>query len=299
MEFFPNLPGACFTDPGTWAKKMETQGWDGICASDHFLLGANHYPHVFVTASYMAAMTSRIKITSSFCNNLFRSPVEFAQGALSLQSVSNGRFEAGLGAGWAAHEMQAIGYEYPEPGVRVSMYIEALQIASELLKTGQCTFNGTYYNIDINGDDVLGPRVSNPPLLISSAGGPRAIAESAPLVDRIEIKASARATRGGALDFQTMATVTEKEIMGNITRVRKANANIPIGIFLLIGAGESEAVQGLKAMLGNGYLSNFVGHPEDVASSLLALEETGISRVQLTELAPGSIDQLACYLGKS
>jgi len=299
LEYFPNLPGTCFTDPGSWATKMEAQGWDGICASDHLLLGASQYPHVFVTAGCMAAVTSRIKITSSFCNNLFRSPVEFAQGALSLQCVSHGRFEAGLGAGWAADEMHAIGLEYPAPSVRVSRYVEALEIASALLKTGQCDFQGEYYDVAIRGDDVLGPRPASPPPLIASAGGPRSIRETAPLVDRIEIKASARATRGGSLDLETMATVTEDEVKGNVERVRKVNDHIPIGIFILIGVGDNEIVKALKAGFGNGYLGSFIGDGQDVARALSELEALGISRVQLTEMVPGSIEALAPYVGKT
>lgn len=296
MEFFPNLPGVNFTDPAAWAVQMESQGWDGICASDHLFLGAHHYPHVFVTAGAMAAVTSRIRITTSFCNNLFRSPVEFAQGALALQLVSNGRFEAGLGAGWSADEMIAMGLDYPPPGERVSRYLEALTVAGSLIRTGQCDFAGDFYQVSINGENQLGPRPDTPPPLVASAGGPRGIRESTPLVDRIEIKASARATRGGALDFSTMATVTREEVQGNVDRVRKISNDIPIGIFILVAVGDSPAVAQLKAGMGNGYLGSFVGAAESVAESLLALKEMGISRVQLTETVPGSIDALAPYL---
>lgn len=298
MEFFPNLPGVNFSDPAAWARKMEQQGWDGICASDHLFLGANAYPHVFVTAAAMAAVTERIHITTSFCNNLFRSPVEFAQGALSLQLISGGRFEAGLGAGWAADEMHAIGLDYPPPGERISRYLEALQVAGALIRTGQCEFAGDFYQVHITGENRLGPMPAEVPPLVASAGGPRAVRESTPLVDRIEIKASARATRGGALDFATMATVTEDEVRGNVDRVRAIDDQIPIGIFILVAAGDSDAVRQLKAGMGNGYLGSFVGAPEAVAEALIGLEALGISRVQLTETVPGSIDALAPHLGR-
>ena len=127
MEYFVNMPGARFHEPGTWASQMETQGWHGICASDHLWVTDHTYPHVFVAATQMACATREILITTSFCNNLFRSPVEFAQGALSLQQAPNGRFEAGLGAGWAESEMVAMGMRYPEAGERMSRYIEAMQ----------------------------------------------------------------------------------------------------------------------------------------------------------------------------
>ena len=293
MEYFVNMPGNRFDEPGTWAREMEDQGWDGVCASDHLWVTNHPYPHVFVAATQMACSTSKIKITSSFCNNLFRSPVEFAQGALSVQQAAQGRFEAGLGAGWAEAEMNAIGIPYPEPSERIGMYIEAMNIAGQIIKTNQCQCSGDYYQIEISGDSIVGPRLQNPPALVGSAGGPRGIREITPLVDRIEVKASARSTRGGAIDLGVMASVTEDEVKRNIERVREISSDIPIGIFILTATGDNKAVTDMKAMMGNGFLGNFMGHPTDVACSLESLDDLGISRVQLTEFAPGSHEALA------
>ncbi|MYG14498.1 MAG: LLM class flavin-dependent oxidoreductase, partial [Gammaproteobacteria bacterium] len=268
MEYFPNLPVRDFDQPGAWAKAKEAQGWHGICASDHLFLGDHRYPHVFVTAMAMVGATERIRVTTSFANNLFRSPVEFAQAALALQTFSGGRFEAGLGAGWAAAEMRAMGMTYPDGPMRVSLYVEALQIAAALIRTGQCRFSGEHYRIDIAGDSAIGPTPARPPLLIASAGGPRALREVTPLVDRVEIKASARGTRGGALDLATVATVTEDEVKRNVERVKAIDAAKPLGIFLLVAAGEDPEVMALKDLFGNGYLGQFVGHPDEVARSL-------------------------------
>lgn len=292
MEYFVNMPNGRFHEPGVWAAEMEQQKWDGICASDHLWV-SSHYPHVFVAATQMACATSKIKLTTSFCNNLFRSPVEFAQAALALQLATAGRFEAGLGAGWEQSEMLAMGLPYPKPGERISMYIEAMQVAGSLLKTGQCDFSGEHYQVNITGDAAIGPVSEVPPLLIGSAGGPRGIREITPLVDRMEIQASARSTRAGHLDLAIMATVTEDELKQNIERVRKVSTDIPIGVFIIIAAGENQAITGIKAMLGDGFLGNFIGHPEGVAESLAALEGLGIDRVQLTEFAPGSHAALA------
>ena len=293
MEYFPNLPVRDFDQPGAWAKAKEAQGWHGICASDHLFLGDHRYPHVFVTAMAMAGATERITVTTSFANNLFRSPVEFAQAALALQMFSGGRFEAGLGAGWAAAEMRAMGMAYPDGPTRVSLYVEALQIAAALIRTGQCRFSGEHYRIDIAGESAIGPTPATPPPLIASAGGPRALREVTPLVDRVEIKASARGTRGGALDLATVATVTEDEVKRNVERVKAIDAAKPLGIFLLVAAGEAPEVMALKGLFGNGYLGQFVGHADEVARSLENLATLGIDRVQLTELAPGSHDELA------
>lgn len=296
MEYFVNYPAGTGAPPGSWAREKEAEGWHGICASDHLWVGATRYPHVFVAATQMACATSTTKLTTSFCNNLFRSPVEFAQAALSLQAASGGRFEAGLGAGWAEDEMLAIGEAYPDGPTRVSRYVEALTVAGSLLRTGQCRFEGAFYRVDVTGDRALAQVTANPPPLIGSAGGPRALREVTPLVNRIEIKASARATRVGHLDFDIMATVTEAEVRGNVERVRAIDATVPIGIFMLVGAGDGPAVDALKSAIGDGYLGRFIGKPADVAQALIELGDLGIDRVQLTELIPGAHSQLAEHL---
>jgi len=296
MEFFANFPARSQTPVAPWAQEKEAEGWHGVCASDHLWVGATRYPHVFVATTQMACATSRIKVTTSFCNNLFRSPVEFAQAALALQAAASGRFEAGLGAGWLQDEIESMGHSYPDGPTRIGMYIEALDIARQLITTGQCTFSGEFYNVDIGGDHALGLISENPPPLIASVGGPRGIREATPLVDRVEIKASARATRVGHLDFEIIATVTEQEVRTNVERVRNISETVPIGIFILTGAGDGPEVQALKASYGDGYLGRFVGEPARVADALQELGQLGIDRVQLTELVPGSHKALAPYL---
>ncbi len=296
MEYFVNFPAGGAVKPGTWAAARENEGWHGVCASDHLWVGSTRYPHVFVAATQMACATSKIRITTSFCNNLFRSPVEFAQAALAIQDASNGRFEAGLGAGWLRDEIEAMGGVYPDGPGRVGRYIEALQIVRSLLHTGQCTFVGRYYNVDIRGDQQLAPLSTSPPPLIAAAGGPIALKGVTPLVDRVEIKPNSRSTRVGHLDFPIMASVTEDEVRKQVARVRHIDPTIPLGIFILVAAGNSPAVINLKEALGNGYLTRFMGEPHQVAKHLHALGDMGISRVQLTELVPGSHSLLAPHL---
>jgi alkanesulfonate monooxygenase SsuD/methylene tetrahydromethanopterin reductase-like flavin-dependent oxidoreductase (luciferase family) len=296
LEYYANFPAGTGVRPDTWAREKEVAGWDGVCASDHFWVGGTRYPHVFVAATQMACATSRIRITTSFCNNLFRSPVEFAQAALSLQAASEGRFEAGLGAGWSRDEIDAMGAAYPDGPTRVSKYVEALQVVAQLLRTGQCEFSGEHYRVNVSGANRLADVTDRPPPLIASAGGPRALREVTPLVERVEIKASARATRGGQLDLATMPSVTEDEVRGQVARVRAVDPDIPIGIFILTAVGDDPATRQLRSVIAPGYLSRFVGEPAAVAEALAGLGALGIDRVQLTELVPGSHDRLAPYL---
>ena len=290
MEYFVNLPNDQFLRPGKWAKEMESLGWHGVCASDHFWV-THSYPHVFVAATEMACNTEKVKLTTSFCNNLFRSPVEFCQAAFSLQQASSGRFEAGLGAGWLEEELVAAGLEYPQPKERITRYIEALKISREILKKQRCHFDGEFYKISL--ERVLNSPLYGPPPLVGSAGGPRALKEVSSLVDRVEINSTARATRGGKIDLEIMATIDEDEIKAQIDLVKNVRPDIPVSMFLLVAVGEDKEVKKIKNSLRGGYLGNFVGPPEKVTENLASLELLGIERIQLTEFFPGSHNLLS------
>jgi alkanesulfonate monooxygenase SsuD/methylene tetrahydromethanopterin reductase-like flavin-dependent oxidoreductase (luciferase family) len=291
LEFFPNYNAGRAERPGDWARAREAEGWHGLAASDHFVTLGLAYPHVWVVLTEMALATERIPVTSSFANNLFRSPVEFAQASLSLNRAARGRFEAGLGAGWVEDEIVRMGMRYPSGPERAGMYIEALQVVRELLHTGRCKFAGEHYRIEI-GEPGLADLTTPPPLLVGSAGGPRTLRALPPLVDRIEVKPNAPATRGGSLDLAKYGAVSEADVRAAAERVRSVRADIPIGTFILVGAVPAAHAAQLRAPFGSGFLSRFLGEPGSVAQALCDLEGLGFGRVQLTEIAPGTLERL-------
>jgi alkanesulfonate monooxygenase SsuD/methylene tetrahydromethanopterin reductase-like flavin-dependent oxidoreductase (luciferase family) len=240
----------------------------------------------------MACATRTLKLGSSFCNNLFRSPVEFAQASLALHQLAPGRFEAGLGAGWAESEIAGLGWKYPSAADRAGRFIEAIGIVRRLFDDGRCKFQGRYHNIDV---PCLGPWDGSAPLLVGSAGGPRTRREIAPLVDRIEVFVG-NFIRGGAIDMVELAGVKDDDVRTLVDQVKTRRPDLPVGYFTLLAAGEGPAIDGLKQVLGKGFAGGLVGHPEEVAQNLRRMGEWGIERVQLTELVPGTHTALAPYL---
>jgi len=291
MQFFANYNAARTERPRDWARAREAEGWHGLAASDHLVTLGLAYPHLWVVLTEMACATERISITSSFANNLLRSPVEFAQASLSLQRASGGRFEAGLGAGWVEDEIVRLGWRFPPGPERAGRYIEAMQLVRELLHTGRCSFAGKHYRVEI-GAPGLADLSSQPPLLVGSAGGPRTLREITPLVDRIEVKPNAPATRGGALDLAKYGAVAEADVRDAVARVRRVRDDIPIGTFILAGAVPAAQAAALRAPFGSGFLARFLGEPASVAQALCDLEGLGFDRVQLTEIAPGTLERL-------
>jgi hypothetical protein len=279
--------------PGEWARKREAQGWDVLSCADHFFTATRPFPHVWVTASAMAAATSTVTITTAFVNNLFRSPVEVALASLSLHHSSHGRFELGLGAGWLRSEMEAAGLAYPEPRDRAGAFIESVQIIRELLHTGVCRFEGSYYDIDVPG---LGPLSDTPPRLVASVGGPRTVRGVTPHLDRVEIKASSASTRGGVLDMEAMAHIPDSHLVEMIERVRAVDPEIDLGMFVLCNVGDDDQTMANHKNLEGTLYGRFFGSAGHVAEGLAWLEEIGIGHAQLSPSDDASLDRLAPLL---
>ena len=282
-------------DPRAFAREAEQAGFAGVSCSDHFFR-TSAYPHMWVTLAAMAATTERVFLTSSFANNLFRSPVEFAQASLTMQALSDGRFEAGLGAGWLAPEVVQSGLPYPAPRDRARMYAEAIQIVRELFRSRSCRFEGEYYNVDIPligpvegtvGDGNAHSVVPVAPPLVASLGGPWTIRTIAPLVDRVELKFGA-STRGGDLDTGVLAVTTLDDLKAAVAAVREVAPSVPIGTFAMIAVGDDAEVAPFKARFGEGLYSGFVGSPAQVREYLHSLRDYGLDRIQVTEMLKGS-----------
>lgn len=291
VECAPNLVDGG-VDPAAWAGQREREGWPVLAAADHLWDGTRAYAHWAVILTQFAMATTRPLITSSFANNLLRSPVEFAQAALTLQRASDGRFEAGLGAGWAEAEITGIGLTYPTPGERAGRYREAMHIVRTLFDTGTCRFDGDFYQVDV---PATVPGVTAPPL-VASVGGPRTIREVVPLVDRVELKVSSAATRGGQLDLGRLATVDLDHLRSLVDLVRAVRDDVPIGVFLMAGCGDHPRVAAMHSVLGDTFMGRLVGHPEAVADTIRSLEDEGIGRVQITPYTPDTLALLAPHL---
>jgi alkanesulfonate monooxygenase SsuD/methylene tetrahydromethanopterin reductase-like flavin-dependent oxidoreductase (luciferase family) len=292
FECAPNLIDAGL-DPVEWATAREAEGWPVLAAADHLWDTTRAYAHWAVTLAQFAMCTTKPQLTSSFANNLLRSPVEFAQAALSLQRASHGRFEAGLGAGWAADEITGIGLTYPTAADRAGRYAESMHVVRCLFRDGRCTFSGQYVNVDV---PAIAPVLAVPPLLVASVGGPRTIREVVPLVDRVELKVSSAATRGGRLDIAALATVDLDHLKSLIHQVRALRPDVPLGVFVMVGCGDSPRLATLRHELGDSLMGSLIGEPEQVAEVVRSFAALSIDRVQLTPYSPDTLALLAPHL---
>ena len=288
MDFVPAYNGDRLS-PVDWARRREEEGWHGVAMADHILNGQRGSWHPFAALGAMAVSTTRVTLTTAYGNNLMRSPVEFAQAALSLHALSSGRYEVGLGAGWAKDELVAAGLDYPPPRERAERFREAAIIVRDLLR-GACKHDGRHYKIDLL---AAGPPADPPPILAAALGGAWTIRHIAPLLDRVEINPAGAAIREGSLDATVLAGTTPDDVRALIARAREANPEAHIGLGAFVAAGDGPMVEAMTRMFGEGFEAGLAGSVTQVADGLRALERYDVDRVTLVELVPRSFDLLA------
>jgi alkanesulfonate monooxygenase SsuD/methylene tetrahydromethanopterin reductase-like flavin-dependent oxidoreductase (luciferase family) len=276
-------------DPISWCQAREREGWYGIGIPDHFTMSERRWGNVFVVAAQMASATRRLRIITTFANNLFRSPVDFARAALSLQQVSGGRFEAGLGAGYAASEVEAMGAQFPSGPIRARRYREAIQVTHDLLHSRACHFSGEHYTVSLEG---FGPELDVPPPLLGSLGGPWTARNVSPFLDRIEIVSQSAALRGEV----TLAAISQDKVAELAQIARKANPDAPMGVGLPVAVGGGSEIEAPARMFGNGFFHGLAGDAQQVAERIQELSAMGFVRCTLVSSLPGSYQRLATAL---
>jgi probable F420-dependent oxidoreductase len=148
------------------ARWAESIGITHVAVHDH--LSSQLAPMTVLTA--VAAATDRLRLCPLVFNNDLRHPAVLAQELASLDVVSGGRVEVGIGAGWNEPEYRATGIRFDPPGTRIERMIEAIAILRGLFADGPFRFAGRHYTItDMEGQPKPVQR-PHPPFLI---GGTR------------------------------------------------------------------------------------------------------------------------------
>jgi probable F420-dependent oxidoreductase len=194
------------------AQRAEAIGYDILLVPDHIVGGRVGWAPALMAA---AASTSRLRVGTNVLDNDFRHPAFVAQDAATLDLLTDGRFELGIGAGWMLEDYTKTGVPWDAPGVRAGRMEEAVEIIERLLRGETVTFAGKHYTINDLPPSVLPVQKPRPPLMIG-AGGPRMLAFAAQHAEIVSVVFSSRREGGLALDFDT-ASVAAK-----IARVRDA-----------------------------------------------------------------------------
>lgn len=171
------------------AQRAEELGYDTLLLRDHFMPGTFGDQFAPISALTAAAMvTNKLRIGSMVFDNDYRHPVVLGKEVATLDVLSGGRFEFGLGAGWMGSEYEQAGLQFDSPGTRIDRFEEALQIFKGLFPGEPLTFAGKHYRItDIQNFPMPFQR-PHPPILVG-AGGKRMLAIAAREADIVGILA--------------------------------------------------------------------------------------------------------------
>jgi F420-dependent oxidoreductase-like protein len=134
------------------ARTAEDGPWESIWVYDHFHTvprptdEATHEAWSLMAA--LGAATSRVRLGQMCTCMGYRNPAYLAKVAATIDVVSGGRVEMGIGGGWYEHEWRAYGYGFPSAGERLGQLDEGVQIMRQLWTTGTATLEGRHYQVD-------------------------------------------------------------------------------------------------------------------------------------------------------
>ena len=176
---FPGAGGVTWPELRRFWQRADELGYDSCWIPDHFYSGGRDPETTCLEAwtvlSAMAAATRRIKIGPMVLGNTYRHPAVVANMAATLDHVSGGRLQLGVGAGWMVSEHQGYGIPLPPPAERVDRLDEALQVIKLLLTQRRSTFEGRYYRLR---DALCEPKPlqrPHPPIVVGGGGEKRTL----------------------------------------------------------------------------------------------------------------------------
>ena len=187
------------------ARRVEQLGYSILVVPDHF---RDHLaPVPALTAAALA--TTRLRVGSLVFSNDFRHPAVLAKEAATIDVLSGGRFELGLGGGWLRAEYDQTGIPFEAPGTRVERLEEAVTIIKGLLAGERVTFAGRHYTIaDLEGRPTPVQR-PHPPIAIGG-GGRRTLTLAAREASIVGLVPRARRD-GSGLDLSDLSDAATRE----------------------------------------------------------------------------------------
>jgi F420-dependent oxidoreductase-like protein len=272
------------------AAHADAGAWESIWVYDHFHTTpepseeATHEAWTLMSA--FAATTKRVRLGQMCTCMSYRNPAYLAKVAATIDVISGGRVEMGIGGGWYEHEWRAYGYGFPSAGDRLGRLDEGVQIMKQAWETGTATLDGKHYQVD--GAIVR-------PLPLQKNGIPFWIAGGG---EKVTLRIAAQYAQYTNFDGSPDGFTHKSEILrGHCDRlgrdfqeiVRSSNYNVVIADTEAEVADRLDAIQArVTPYLGEAKAADFmaeyrsgkalgVGTPEQVAERLSSMRDKGLA----------------------
>lgn len=285
------------------ARACEEHGLEGLFRSDHYVsvLGRSERGSLdaWATLAALAAVTGRIRLGTLVSPATFRHPSVLAKSVVTVDHVSGGRVELGMGAGWHTAEHEAYGFPFPDSRVRMELLAEQLEIVHQQWDgdVDVVTFRGKHYRLE--GLRALPKPLQqpHPPIIVGGAAGP----------------VSARLAALWADEYNTILADPE-EARRRRARVAEAweregrdpaTLRFSLMTACVVGADHGDVVERVRRVLAwTGRLTDpeeflqsppghwIVGTVEEVVSRLREYAEAGVDRVMLQHLYHDDVEMI-------
>ncbi|MBV8980299.1 MAG: LLM class F420-dependent oxidoreductase [Acidimicrobiia bacterium] len=204
-------PGKAWAELG---RKLEDGGYSTLFVPDHFDDQVAPLPAM----TWVAAATSELRVGSLVFDNDFKHPVVLAKEAATLDLLSEGRLELGVGAGWMTTDYEASGIPFESARVRIDKLEESVAVLKGLMSGEPFSFDGAHYKIDNLVGTPTPVQQPHPPILIG-AGAKRMLSFAAREADIISVNFD---LSPGAVNADVVATGTAELTAGKIDIIREA-----------------------------------------------------------------------------
>ena len=281
----------------TWRLLDEHLDW--ISAWDHLYEAppaggtVDHFEALTVLGA-LASETERARIGCLVFYVGYRSPGVLAKAATTLDHLSNGRFELGLGAGWHAQEAAAFGYDFPSVGTRLDMLDEATTIIRSLLTTDRTTFIGKHFRVE-DASCLPSPVQQRLPIWIGGAGEKKTLRLVARHADGWNI------AYVNPPEFARLSAVLDGwcEMEGRDPSAVKRGVNLSFNLASTT-AGATAMREQLERQWGPAFGriagGALLGTPDDAVARIVEYVEAGADDINIALRAPWDDDVLRAYL---
>jgi probable F420-dependent oxidoreductase len=268
-------------DRASWAdlaRRCEANGYDVLTMPDHFTDQLAPVPALMAAAD----ATTSLRVGALVWDNDYKHPVVLAKELATIDVLSEGRLEIGLGAGWMISDYEQSGIAYDKPGVRIDRFVEGLAVIKGAMAPGPFSFQGEHYVItDYDGmpKPVQGPC---PPILIGG-GGKRVLSIAAREADIIGINGTMTAGVVGPDAISTMtaeAVDTKVDIVRAAAGDRIADIEMNVRAFMVNVTTERAATMAAIASMisvDESFIPEspfaLIGTPDQIVEDLLARRE--------------------------
>jgi alkanesulfonate monooxygenase SsuD/methylene tetrahydromethanopterin reductase-like flavin-dependent oxidoreductase (luciferase family) len=276
------------TEMRTAWKRFEALGFDWISVWDHFYAAAPPYDRgcfeALTSHAALALETARVRVGCLVYSTGYRHPTLLAQAGATIDHLSEGRLEMGLGAGWHSLEYEAYGLPFEAPAVRLRRMAESATIVRALWNEPTVDFEGEFYTLKEARCDPK-PVQKSPPIWIG-ARGPRALALA------------------GSLGDGWNASYVTPEVFGAAYEVVQANAGskgivagVNLGLIGDIDAKDREEFLTKRFGPGSGGVRDafLAGRPAEVIDRVRAYEAAGADWVNIAVRAPIEMEVLESF----